>query len=289
MARQLPTYDPFKISSVDPLGLGLRIIGNNYDPLEDYNKVIQGQAEAAVNQEKIDGLRRADEIEKKIAESAKSGAGYEDILAQVEKEYLNSGDIDTAMKAAKMRESLAGDPMEEAKRLAGLYKSAQEISAIDPAQGLSVLNSYRERLGQQPLANIPAQFDITYNSDYGYVKEYKDGSGRIEPIKGFGPINKEAAEKKNYLSLGKDIFDRQNSITALKGFDDNTLRAELSKLSPEDQQFVASMIPKARSMIIETGRAPKRRFITTREAEALGYGPKKIGDMKQQGIIRDGF
>lgn len=278
MARQLPTYDPFKISSVDPLGLGLRIIGNNYDPLEDFNKVIQGQAEAAVNQEKIDGLRRADEIEKKIAESAKGGAGYEDILAQVEKEYLNSGDIDTAMKAAKMRESLAGDPMEEAKRLAGLYKSAQEISAIDPAQGLSVLNSYRERLGQQPLANIPDQGELRSVPGIGLVRLRRDGSYDVV----INEVDKPKEPK------GYKPGEYSNALVDLSMAGPNA-GAVYSSLPPHLQGMFPQYRPQG-SAINETGQSrPLKKFITTEQAQALGYGPAKIGVMKQQGIIRDGF
>jgi hypothetical protein len=280
VARQLPTYDPFKISSIDPLGLGLRVIGNNYDPLEDYNKVIQGQAEAAVNQEKIDGLRRADEIEKKIAESAKGGAGYEDILAQVEKEYLSSGDIDTAMKAAKMRESLAGDPMEEAKKLASLYKSAQEISAIDPAQGLAVLNSVRTKSGQAPLTSIPDQGELRSVPGVGLVRMKRDNSSYEVVI----PELDKPKEPKGYKpgEYGNALVDLSMAGT--------NAGAVYNSLPPHLQRMFPQYRPQGAPAISETGQPrPLKRFITTEQAQALGYGPAKIAAMKQQGIIRDGF
>lgn len=279
MARSLPRYTPLNPRSLDSYGVGSMLLADNYDPIAKMDEAYSNQLKLEEAERIAEDQKRRDEIEEVLAAQ---GGSLEDTLARAEQEYLARGDFSGALSVSKARREMQPDPIEEAKQLAALYKSAQDVAGVDPAQGLSIVNQYRSQMGQQPLAKIPQPFTTRFTSDYGALREYPDG--RLEPIPGFGPVAKR--EKGNELNP-KDYQSYEFGLEEIAGIEDPIQRSlVVGQLRPRDQEIIRRMT--GASIIQETGR-PRATVEQAQEAMRRRgkppYTAKQLDKLRAQGLV----
>lgn len=278
MARALPRYQPFNPRSIDVYGVGAGLLQDNFDPIGLMDERYRRQLQLEEAEQQADDREREREIEASLAEQ---GGSLEDMLARAEQEYLSQGDFTGAFEIAKKRRSFEPDPIKEAEQLAALYKSAQDVAGVDPAQGLGIINQYRSQMGQQPLEKMPEQLDYTNVPGVGRVAMNRaDGSYRVVIPSPDRP------ERPNYIPLDQAMFAMASIDAIAREKDPQRKAAIMNTLSPENRELINQA--SGASAIQETGR-PRATVQQAQEAMRRRgkppYTAKQLDKLRAQGLV----